>query len=100
MRTLTDNDLNIHQVTFRDRWSFRESIEGMTRHGIHQTAVWRDKLHETGIDESARILRDNDMSVSSICPVGLLTASDQRGFQENLDDNRRAIEEAITIGAP
>lgn len=100
MRTLTDDNLNIHQVTFRDRWSFRESIEGMASHGIHQTAVWRDKLHEAGVDESARILRDNGMRVSSICPVGLLTASDQRGFQANLDDNRRAIEEAVTIDAP
>ncbi len=96
---LDDSNLNIHQVTFRDQWSFRESVEGMARHGVHATAVWREKLHEIGVDEAARILRDNGMTVSAICPVGLVTAPGESGFQAGLDDNRRAIEEAVAIGA-
>ena len=97
---LDDSNLNIHQVTFRDQWSFRESIEGMARHGVYATAVWREKLHEIGVDEAARILRDNGMSVSAICPVGLVAAPGENGFQAGLDDNRWAIEEAVAIGAP
>ncbi len=97
---LDDSNLNIHQVTFRDQWSFRESVEGMARHGVHATAVWREKLHEIGVEEGARILRDNGMKVSAICPVGLVTAPGESGFQAGLDDNRRAIEEAVAIGAP
>ncbi len=94
------SNLNIHQVTFRDQWSFRESVEGMARHGVHATAVWREKLHEIGVGEAARILRDNGMQVSAICPVGLVTAPGESAFQAGLDDNRRAIEEAVAIGAP
>ena len=97
---LDDSNLNIHQVTFRDQWSFRESIEGMARHGVHATAVWREKLQELGVEEAAQILGDNGMSVSAICPVGLVTAPGESGFQAGLDDNRRAIEEAVAIGAP
>ena len=97
---LDDANIPIHQVTFRGQWSFRESIEGMTRHGIRTTAVWREKLHEVGVDEGARILRGHGMSVSAICPVGLVTALGPSGFRAGLDDNRRAIEEAQTIGAP
>ena len=97
---LDDSNLNIHQVTFRDQWSFRESIEGMARHGVHATAVWREKLHEQGVEEAAQILGDNGMSVSAICPVGLVTAPGESGFQAGLDDNRRAIEEAVAVGAP
>ena len=97
---LDDSNLNIHQVTFRDQWSCRESVEGMARQGVHATAVWREKLHEAGVEEGARILRDNGMKVSAICPVGLVTAPGESGFQAGLDDNRRAIEEAVAIGAP
>jgi len=94
---LDESRLAIHQVTLRDQWSFRESIEGFARHGVHTTAVWREKLHEIGAHEAAQILRDHNMTVAGLCPGGLVTSSS--GFTAALDDNRRMIEEAATIGA-
>jgi len=68
---LDESRLAIHQVTLREQWSFRESVEGLTRHGIHQTAIWREKLHEEGVREGAKILRDCGMRVTGFCVGGL-----------------------------
>lgn len=91
--------LAIHQVTFLKQWSFRESVEGLARHGIRQTAVWRDKLHEVGVDEGARILSDNGTRVTGLSVGGLTTSPDPAEWRAAVDDNRRVLEEAATIGA-
>ncbi len=97
---MTDESrLAIHQVTFLRQWSFRESIEGLARHGIRKTAVWREKLHEVGVTEGARILRDNGISVTGLSVGGLVTSPDSGEWQASVDWTRRAIEEAATIGA-
>lgn len=87
--------LCIHQVTLM-QCDFRSSIECFARHGVRKTAVWRDKLEAIGADEAARILNDNGVEAVSFCPGGLLTAADPA---KALDDNRRWIEMAATVGA-
>ncbi len=82
--------LCIHQVTLHDQWNFRQSVEGLARHEVHSTAVWRDKLQEIEISEPRKILQDNGMAVASIC-AGML--------QNSADDNRRLLEDAVGIGA-
>jgi sugar phosphate isomerase/epimerase len=94
-----ESKLAIHQVTFRDQWSFRECVEGLARHGVHQTAVWRDKLHEVGVEEGAKILRDNAMRVTGLSVGGLATSPDPVEWQAAVDENRRVLEEAALIGA-
>ncbi|HIE19973.1 MAG TPA: sugar phosphate isomerase/epimerase, partial [Rhodospirillales bacterium] len=91
--------LSINQITTRDQWSLAEAITGYGRHGIHAISVWRDKLLELGIREGARMLSDAGMTVTGYCVGGLLSARDDAVFQERLEDNRRMIEEASTIGA-
>lgn len=93
------SQLAIHQVTFLPQWSFRESIEGLARHGVKCTAVWRDKLHEIGVSEGARILGDHGMTVTGLSVGGLATSPDPGEWQAAVDDTRRAIEEAAEIGA-
>ena len=94
-----ESKLAIHQVTLRDQWSFRECVEGLARHGVSQTAVWRDKLHEVGVKEGATILRDNGMRVTGLSVGGLATSPDPKDWQSAVDENRRVLEEAAIIGA-
>ena len=47
----------------------------------------------------ARILKDNGMQVTGLCRGGMLPAADAAGRAAAIDDNRRAIDEAATIGA-
>ena len=97
---MTDESrLAIHQVTFLRQWSFRESVEGLARHGVRKTAVWRPKLQEIGVAKGARVLRDHGMEVTGLSVGGLVTSPDARDWQAAVDDTRKVVEEAAMVGA-
>lgn len=91
--------LAINQATTMTQWTLREAIEGYAIKDIRGISVWRDKLAECGVDEAARILKDNNMTVTGLCRGGMFPANDDAGRQAALDDNHRAVEEAAAIGA-
>lgn len=66
--------------------------------GLSSVGVWRDRVQEVGADVAARVLRDHGLRISSLCRGGFLTAPDADGARAALDDNRRAIGEAATLG--
>ena len=82
-----------------NQWSLKECIEGCVRHNVPALDPWRDKLHELGVDNAAKMIADNGLQVSALCRGGMFTATDADGLQGALDDNRRAVDEAVTIGA-
>lgn len=89
--------LSLNQATTR-QWSLREAAEGCRRSGIPAMGLWRDKVAATGLHESARIMRDLDLRVSSLCRGGWFPAATQAERQARIDDNLRAIEEAAYLG--
>lgn len=91
--------LAINQATTMKQWTLREAIEGYAAKNIRGISVWRDKLAECGVDEAARILKDNGMTVTGVCRGGMFPANDDAGRQAALDDNRRAVDEAAAIDA-
>lgn len=91
--------LSINQVTMRERWSLAQTITGLARHDIRGIAVWRDKLAELGIEDAAKRLRGEGMTVTAYCVGGLFGEMDDTCFQQRLDDNRRIIDEAAGIEA-
>ena len=82
-----------------NQWSLRECIEGCARHGVPALDPWRDKLHELGVETAAKMIGDNGLEVSALCRGGMFTAPHEDGRQAALDDNRRAVDEAVAIGA-
>jgi sugar phosphate isomerase/epimerase len=96
---LDERQLCLHQVTVLQRWSTREFIEGTAQHGISAIALWRDKLAECGIGEAARMLMDQDLTVTSLCAAGLVTSPDTAEAGRALDEVRRAIDDAAAVGA-
>jgi sugar phosphate isomerase/epimerase len=91
--------LAINQATTLKQWTLREAIEGYAARGIRGISVWRDKLAECGVDEAAKMLKDNGMTVTGLCRGGMFPANDDAGRQAALDENRRAVDEAAAIGA-
>ncbi len=91
--TLTDR-LSINLATTREQWGFREAVEGCLRHGITAISPWRDQIAAIGLDEAARIVRENRLRVTGLCRGGMFTAG-----AGAIDDNRRAIDEAAALGA-
>jgi sugar phosphate isomerase/epimerase len=89
--------LSLNQKT-TNNWSVREAAEGCARAGIGLIGLWRDKVAETGVSESARIVRDARLRVSSLCRGGMFPAVDAAERRARLEDNRRAVDEAATLG--
>jgi sugar phosphate isomerase/epimerase len=91
--------LSINTATVRAQWSLPDIIAGLVRHGIRGIAPWRDQVAATGLDEAARRIRDAGLVVTGLCRGGMFPAEDRAGRQAAFDDNRRAVDEAITLGA-
>jgi sugar phosphate isomerase/epimerase len=91
--------LSLNQKT-TNRWSVAEAVEGCLRAGIPAIGLWREPVQDAGVAEAARLVRAAGLRVSSLCRGGFLTASEPSARAEALADNRRAIEEAATLGAP
>jgi sugar phosphate isomerase/epimerase len=85
--------LSLNQMTTK-HWSVREAVEGCARAGIPAIGLWREHVAETGLEASARLVADAGLRVSSLCRGGFLTTGDAKAMA----DNRRAIDEAATLG--
>ncbi len=96
---LDDGLLSINQVTVLPQWSLAELIQGLARHEVGGISVWREKLHETGVAEAARLIEDHGLSVSGLCFAGMITSVDEAEAARALDEVRRAIDEAAAIKA-
>ncbi|MEZ0447088.1 sugar phosphate isomerase/epimerase family protein [Cellulomonas sp. ICMP 17802] len=89
--------LSLNTATTK-RWTLREAVDGAVRAGLPAVGVWRDRVQEVGLAEAAKIVADAGLRVSSLCRGGFLTAEDDAEATAALDDNRRAIVEAATLG--
>jgi sugar phosphate isomerase/epimerase len=77
-----------------DHWEVPEAAERCAAAGIGLLAPWRHQLARTGIAASARAIQEAGLQVSSLCRGGFFTLPDADA------DNRRAVDEAVEIGAP
>jgi sugar phosphate isomerase/epimerase len=84
----------------RAQWSLPQIIDGCARHGIRMISPWRDQVAAAGLKDSAQRIRDNGLALSGYCRGGMFPAVDGAGRKAALDDNRRAVDEALTLGAP
>jgi sugar phosphate isomerase/epimerase len=89
--------LSLNQRT-TNNWGVQEAVEGCVRAGIPWIGLWRDKVAETGLEESACIAREAGLRVSSLCRGGMFPAETASERRSRLDDNRRAVEEAAALG--
>ena len=87
--------LSLNTMTTKG-WTLREAVEATAAAGLPAIGVWRDRVAEAGVDEAAKIVRDNGLRVSTLCRGGFLTGLDDPGAI--LDDTRRAIAEAAALG--
>jgi len=90
--------LSFNQVT-AERASLKEVVEACARHGVPYVAVWRHKLADIGVQTAACLLRDAGVRVSSVCRGGMFPAATQEERAARIEENRRALDEAATLGA-
>ena len=101
MRDLSSDTalLSLNTATVQAQWTLAQCIEGCARHGIGGIAPWRDRLAECGAARAALLIRDAGLRVTGLCRGGMFPAATSAGRQAALDDNRKAVDAAATIGA-
>jgi sugar phosphate isomerase/epimerase len=95
----TTSGLSINLATTRVQWTLPQAVEGCLRHGVGGIAPWRDQVHAVGLAEAARIVHASGLKVTGLCRGGMFPGATATKRQANIDDNKRAIEEAVELGA-
>lgn len=99
-KPLTDlSRLCVHTITTKP-WSVEEAARAYSAAGVSGITVWRQWLADRDVRKVGRLLRDHGLTVVSLCRGGFFPAGDAAGRQAAIDDNRRAIDEAVQLGAP
>ncbi len=100
MNAPDSNLLSLNTATVRGQWTLPQIIDGCARHGIRIISPWRDQVAAAGLKDTAHRIRDAGLTLSGYCRGGMFPAVDRAGRKAALDDNRRAVDEALTLGAP
>lgn len=99
MKTPSRDLLSINTATVRAQWKLPAIIDGCARHGVRFISPWRDQVAETGLKETASRIRDAGLGLSGYCRGGMFPAADRAGLAAALEDNKRAVDEALELGA-
>ena len=91
--------LSLNTATVRQQWTLPQIIAGCARHGIRGISPWRDQVAAAGLKDSALRIRDAGLTVTGYCRGGMFPAVDREGRRAAQDDNHRAVDEALTLGA-
>lgn len=97
---MSDRDLarfSVNQMTVK-QLSLPELAQACGESGVTQVGLWREPVQAYGVAATAKLVRDAGLTVTTLCRGGFLTAVDPTGRAAALADNRRAIDEAATLG--
>ncbi|MEU1475783.1 sugar phosphate isomerase/epimerase family protein [Streptomyces sp. NPDC005760] len=88
---------SINQMTVK-QLSIPELVDACRELGIGNVGLWREPVQSYGVEETAKLVRDAGLTVTTLCRGGFFTAIDPAERAAALDDNRRAVDEAATLG--
>ena len=66
--------------------------------GVGNVGLWREPVQAYGVEAAAKLVRDAGLRVTTLCRGGFLTAVGADERAKALADNRRAVDEAATLG--
>ena|SRR5208283_4618087 len=91
--------LCLHTVTTRP-WAFEESVRRYAAAGIRGMTVWRSDFAKHSPAAAGELIRSSGLSVVSLCRGGFFPAAAPGDRAYAVDENRRCIDEAASLGAP
>lgn len=92
-RWLSVNTATVRRQRGQD-WPLLQILDACAARGIRAVSPWRDQVQAAGLAATARTLKAHGLELSGYCRGGMFTSEGAR------DDNRRALDEACTLGAP
>ena len=91
--------LCVHTLTTKP-WGIEECVKNYSAAGIHGITIWRNVLEKKNLPEVRKLLVDHNMKVVSLCRGGFFPSVDSAKRESAIDDNKLAIEQAASVGAP
>ncbi|MEV8015058.1 sugar phosphate isomerase/epimerase family protein [Streptomyces sp. NPDC086554] len=88
---------SINQMTVK-QLSLPELVSACGELGIRGVGLWREPVAAHGLEQTARLMRDAGLTVTTLCRGGFLTAIDPYARVVAIEDNKAAIDEAATLG--
>jgi sugar phosphate isomerase/epimerase len=88
---------SINQMTVK-QLTLPELTAACRELGVGNVGLWREPVQEYGVEAAAGLVRDAGLHVTTLCRGGFLTATDPAARRAALADNRRAVDEAATLG--
>jgi sugar phosphate isomerase/epimerase len=82
---------SLNQATTK-YWPLDDLVAGCAEAGVRAVGLWREDVQAYGVAKTAALVRGAGLTVSSLCRGGFFHDA---GWY---DENRRAIEEAATLG--
>jgi sugar phosphate isomerase/epimerase len=89
--------LSLNQYTTFN-WTVKEALEGCASAGLRWIGLWRDKVAVQGLEQSAKLVKESGLKVSSLCRGGMFPAASETERKRRIEDNLRAIDECVTLG--
>ncbi|MCP8709212.1 sugar phosphate isomerase/epimerase family protein [Streptomyces sp. AC04842] len=86
------NQMTVKQLTLPDL------VTACRDFRIPAVGLWREPVQEYGVEAAAKLVRDAGLAVTTLCRGGFLTAVDADERAAALADNRRAVDEAASLG--
>lgn len=94
---MNERDLSLNQAT-TETSATKDLFAACRDVGMRQVGLWRHKYIDGDVTTTRRAADSYGLGVSSVCRGGFFTGT--RGDQDADADNRRALEEAVALGAP
>ena len=91
--------LCIHTITTKP-WDIETATARYADAGVKGITVWRNALEGKDVAKTGEMIRGHGMEVVSLCRGGFFPNTDKQKRKEAIEENRRIVEEAATLGAP
>ncbi|MBJ9696804.1 sugar phosphate isomerase/epimerase family protein [Burkholderia cenocepacia] len=91
--------LSINTATVREQWGLGQILDACAVHDIRGVSPWRDQVARFGLKEAARAIEFNGLTVTGYCRGGMFPVAAETDRVRVRDDNRRAVDEALELGA-
>ncbi|MCX5533423.1 sugar phosphate isomerase/epimerase [Streptomyces sp. NBC_00006] len=92
-----DPRFSINQMTVK-QLGLPELVDACRELGVQNLGTWRAPVQEYGVEAAAKLLRDAGLNVTTHCRGGFLTGIDETERKAAIEDNKRAVDEAVTLG--
>jgi sugar phosphate isomerase/epimerase len=92
-----DDRLSINQYSVR-QLALEQFVEQCRQQGISYVGLWREKVHQAGIEKAKAFITEAGLKVSSLCRAGFFPFDNDVQRRKSIDDNRKAIDEAVALG--